>query len=36
MRDSHVEAEPVASPVSAFLSTRYDGRADFMGGRGLY
>jgi rare lipoprotein A len=36
MRDSHVEAEPVASPVSAFLSTPYDGRADLMGGRGLY
>jgi rare lipoprotein A len=37
MRDSHAESEPVASPVSAYQSTRYyDARPDFMGGRGLY
>jgi rare lipoprotein A len=29
-------AEPVASPVSAYAPTRYNGRTDFMGGRGLY
>jgi rare lipoprotein A len=28
--------EPAASPVSVYVPTRYDGRAGFMGGRGLY
>ena len=29
-------AEPEVSPVSAYAPTRYDGRAGFMSGRGLY
>ena len=29
-------AEPAVSPVSAYAPTRYDGRAGFMSGRGLY
>ncbi len=29
-------AEPEASPVSAYAPVRYDGRAGFMSGRGLY
>ncbi len=29
-------AEPEASPVSAYAPARYDGRAGFMSGRGLY
>ena len=28
--------EPATSPVSVYVPTRYDGRAGFMGGRGLY
>ena len=31
-----VMREPVASPVSAYAPTRYNGGTDFMGGRGLY
>jgi rare lipoprotein A len=31
-----VQTEAVASPVSDYPPTRYDGRAGFMGGRGLY
>jgi rare lipoprotein A len=30
------DAEPAASPVSAYAAVRYDGRAGFMSGRGLY
>jgi hypothetical protein len=29
-------AEPEASPVSAYAPARYDGRAGFLSGRGLY
>ena len=38
MRTPPVGAEPqaVASPVSAYVPTRYDGRTGFMDGRGLY
>ena len=30
------DAEPEASPVSAYAPARYDGRAGFLSGRGLY
>ena len=36
MREPPVVAEPVSSPVSAYVPTRYDGRTGFMSGRGLY
>jgi rare lipoprotein A len=36
MREPVAAAEPVASPVSAYAPARYNGRTDFMGGRGLY
>jgi rare lipoprotein A len=31
-----VEPDPAASPVSEYMPARYDGRAGFMDGRGLY
>jgi rare lipoprotein A len=36
MREPLADAEPVVSPVSAYVPNRYDGRAGFMSGRGLY
>ncbi len=36
MRAPVAEARPAVSPVSAYAPARYDGRTDFMGGRGLY
>ena len=36
MRAPVADAGPSASPVSAYAPARYNGRADFMGGRGLY
>ena len=36
MREPDADAEPVASPVSAYAPARYNGRNDFMSGRGLY
>jgi rare lipoprotein A len=35
-RPPRADAEPQASPISAYAPTRYDGQAGFMGGRGLY
>ena len=35
-RASLPDAEPEASPVSAYAPVRYDARAGFMSGRGLY
>ncbi len=36
MRAPVADAGPVVSPVSAYAPARYNGRTDFMGGRGLY
>jgi rare lipoprotein A len=36
MRAPVAEAGPSVSPVSAYAPARYNGRNDFMGGRGLY
>ena len=36
MRAPVANAAPAVSPVSAYAPARYDGRADFQGGRGLY
>ncbi|HEX3163870.1 MAG TPA: septal ring lytic transglycosylase RlpA family protein [Pseudolabrys sp.] len=36
MRAPVADAGPAVSPVSAYAPVRYNGRTDFMGGRGLY
>jgi len=36
VQTAQVQAVPAVSPVSAYAPTRYDGRAGFMNGRGLY
>ncbi len=36
MRAPVADAGPTVSPVSAYAPARYNGRTDFMGGRGLY
>jgi rare lipoprotein A len=36
VREPMAEAEQGGSPVPAYVPTRYDARAGFMGGRGLY
>jgi hypothetical protein len=36
MRAPVADAGPAVSPVSAYAPARYNGRTDFMGGRGLY
>jgi peptidoglycan lytic transglycosylase len=36
MRAPVADAAPAVSPVSAYAPVRYNGRSDFMGGRGLY
>jgi len=36
MRAPVADAGPAVSPVSAYTPARYNGRTDFMGGRGLY
>lgn len=36
VQTAQAQAAPAVSPVSAYAPTRYDGRAGFMNGRGLY
>jgi len=36
VQTAQAETAPAVSPVSAYAPTRYDGRAGFMNGRGLY
>jgi hypothetical protein len=36
VQTAQAQTAPAVSPVSAYAPTRYDGRAGFMNGRGLY
>ncbi len=36
MSGPRAEVEPVSTPVTAYVPTRYDGRSGYMSGRGLY